>query len=85
MIYKILRKNEWLDLKSQGSTSGAVIDVQDGFIHFSTASQVVETVEKYFKGLDDLFIAAVDDSKIGDELIGNQLGKINFFHIFIEN
>ena len=83
MIYKILRKNEWLDLKSQGSTSGAVIDVQDGFIHFSTASQVVETVEKYFKGLDDLFIAAVDDSKIGDELIWEPARKNQLFpHLY---
>ena len=64
MIYKILRQNEWMDLKSRGYTSGAPIDLQDGYIHFSTASQVVETTEKYFKGLDNLFIAAVDDSKI---------------------
>lgn len=69
MIYKILRQNEWMELKSRGSTSGAPIDVQDGYIHFSTASQVAETTEKYFKGLEDLFIAAVDDSKISDELI----------------
>ena len=69
MIYKILRQNEWMDLKSRGSTSGAPIDIQDGYIHFSTASQVAETTEKYFKGLDNLFIAAVDDSKIGNGLI----------------
>ena len=69
MIYKILRQNEWMDLKSRGSTSGAPIDVKDGYIHFSTASQVEETTEKYFKGLDDLFIAAVDDSKMGNGLI----------------
>ena len=69
MIYKILKNNEWIDLQRNGVTSGAPIDIQDGYIHFSTSSQVEGTVKKYFTDVEGLFIAAVDDSKIADDLI----------------
>jgi len=68
MIYKIFRQNEWLNLKNEGATLGAPIDIQDGYIHFSTGSQVAETAEKYFKGIDNLFVAAIDESLITDKL-----------------
>ena len=40
--------------------AGAPIDRQDGFIHFSTAGQAVETAAKHFAGADDLMLIAVD-------------------------
>jgi len=43
LIYKILRADEWADLQANGTTNGAPIDIQDGYIHFSTASQAAET------------------------------------------
>ena len=69
MIYKIFKNNEWIDLQRNGVTSGAPIDIQDGYIHFSTSSQVEGTVKKYFTDVEGLFIAAIDDSKIADDLI----------------
>ena len=68
-IYKICTKSEWSKFKKNKNFLGTKKDLIDGYIHFSTASQVAETTEKYFKGLDDLFIAAVDDSKMGNGLI----------------
>ncbi len=47
-IYKILLPSEWRFLKETGQTSGAAIDVEDGYIHFSTAEQVRETAFKHF-------------------------------------
>ena len=43
LIYKIFRADEWAHLQAKGETAGAPIDVQDGYVHFSTAEQAAET------------------------------------------
>jgi len=67
-IYKILRTNEWQDLRAQGETQGAPVDVADGFVHFSTAEQARETAAKHFAGEQGLFLAALDPERMGEEL-----------------
>ena len=49
-------------------TSGAPIDQLDGFIHFSTDSQVAETVSRHFKGEQGLFLLTYDASTLGPSL-----------------
>lgn len=68
MIFKILRADEWSALQARGETSGAPIDVADGYIHFSTAEQAGETAAKYFAGVDGLVLAALDADTLGDGL-----------------
>lgn len=68
MIYKIFRADEWATLQSEGRTSGAPIDLQDGYIHFSTAAQAGETAAKHFAGEADLILVSVDDRTLGDDL-----------------
>ena len=58
LIFKLFRKDEWLKFKASGKTDGAPIDVSDGFIHFSKASQVKETAAKHFKGEKDLVLVS---------------------------
>jgi len=60
LIYKILRADEWAHLKAEGATTGAPIDVADGYIHFSTAEQVAETAAKYFAGSTGLMLLAYE-------------------------
>lgn len=60
LIYKIFRANEWAALQSDGDTTGAPIDVADGYIHFSTAETVAETAAKYFAGIEGLVLLAVE-------------------------
>lgn len=60
MIYKIFRADEWATLQADGATVGAPIDVADGYIHFSTAETVGETVAKYFAGIEGLVLLAVE-------------------------
>lgn len=64
-IYKILRGSEWADLCAAGQTAGAPVDIADGFIHFSTAEQVVETATRHFAGLEGLILAAFDAEALG--------------------
>lgn len=60
MIYKIFRAAEWAVLARAGETAGAPIDIADGFVHFSTAEQVVETAAKHFADLGDLILCALE-------------------------
>ena len=68
MIYKLFKKNEWETLKEATETSGAPIDIKDGYIHFSTEKQLKETAKKYLTGVEDLFLAAIDETKLGKYL-----------------
>jgi len=68
LIYKIFRAAEWESLQDQGVTQGAPIDLEDGFIHFSTAEQARETAAKHFAGEDALILAAVDAGALGADL-----------------
>ncbi|SLN21856.1 hypothetical protein ROA7450_00796 [Roseovarius albus] len=68
LIYKIFRAPEWAQLQAEGQTQGAPIDLTDGYIHFSTAEQVIETVAKHFAGEPDLMLLAVDADAAGDTL-----------------
>lgn len=68
LIYKIFRAPEWATLKSAGETLGAPVDLSDGFIHFSTASQVVETAAKHFDGETGLVLVAVEADSLGPDL-----------------
>lgn len=68
LIYKIFRRAEWVAFRDAGQTSGAPIDVQDGFIHFSTAAQVAETVAKHFAGESNLVLLALESDKLGPAL-----------------
>lgn len=58
--YKVLTGEEMAALERDGRFAGAPVDLQDGYIHLSTAAQLTETVDKHFAGQDDLHVAAVD-------------------------
>jgi uncharacterized protein (DUF952 family) len=60
MIYKICPASAWREAERQGVYRGSADDARDGFIHFSTASQVAETAKKHFFGQTGLFLIAVD-------------------------
>lgn len=62
MIYKICPQELWREAERTGIFTGAPVDHQDGFIHFSTASQVKETAAKHFRGQNDLLLIAVEEA-----------------------
>jgi uncharacterized protein (DUF952 family) len=67
-IYKICDAALWRDAEAAGTFLGAGIDMRDGYIHFSTASQVKETAARHFAGMPDLQLIAVDASRLGAAL-----------------
>jgi uncharacterized protein (DUF952 family) len=68
LIFKIFRRPEWNHLCAAGETAGAPIDLADGYIHFSTASQVAETAAKYFADQSDLVLVAAEVESLGAAL-----------------
>ncbi|KAK7994769.1 hypothetical protein PG990_013542 [Apiospora arundinis] len=64
--FKILGTAEWQAWEESGSFRGASIDLTDGYIHLSTATQSKETFEKYFAGQTGLVVAEVDLEKVAD-------------------
>lgn len=51
-----------------GETTGAPVDILDGYIHLSASTQVAETAAKHFTGEDDLWLVAVDADNLGGAL-----------------
>ena len=67
-IYKIATQEQWDEAVSLGIFKGAPIDLQDGYIHFSTAEQVRETAAKHFHGQKNLKLVTVASHPLGDAL-----------------
>lgn len=67
-IYKIVERSEWDRALTAGEFTGSAIDRQDGYIHFSAAEQVAETLAKHFAGQADLLLIRVDAGRLGDSL-----------------
>lgn len=68
LIYKIFRRPEWDAFHAAGETTGAPIDVADGYVHFSTAAQVAETAAKYFGTQSDCVLVAFNPDALGAAL-----------------
>jgi uncharacterized protein (DUF952 family) len=68
LIYKICSEALWREAERAGVFAGAAIDLEDGYIHFSTAAQAPETAARHFAGQGDLVLVAVAAEALGDGL-----------------
>jgi len=67
-VYKICPAPLWREAERSGVFRGSEVDQRDGFIHFSTASQVAETAEKHFSGQTDLLLVRINTANLGEHL-----------------
>jgi uncharacterized protein (DUF952 family) len=68
VIYKIATLAQWREAEAAGVFEGAPVDLADGFIHFSSARQVAETLAKHFAGQRELVLVSVETERLGDAL-----------------
>ena len=68
LIFKIATRAQWQEAEATGTFAGAPVDLRDGYIHFSTAEQLDETLAKHFAGQRDLLLIAVEAEALGDAL-----------------
>jgi uncharacterized protein (DUF952 family) len=68
LIYKIVDAAVWEAARKNALFSGVEIDLADGFIHFSDATQVEETARRHFAGRHNLLLVAFDAVSFGESL-----------------
>lgn len=83
LIFHMCRRDEWAAAQASGSHPGSSQDQADGFIHFSTASQIVESARKHRAGQDGLVLIAVDPATLGPALRWEESrGGLLFPHLY---
>lgn len=68
LIFHMARSAEWEAAEVAGFYQGAAEDRADGFIHFSTATQVRESAAKHRAGETGLILLACASDALGDDL-----------------
>jgi uncharacterized protein (DUF952 family) len=68
LIYHMCRDEEWRAAERAGRYDGSSQDAADGFIHFSTSAQIVESAAKHRAGQQGLVLLAVDAAALGTAL-----------------
>jgi uncharacterized protein (DUF952 family) len=69
LLFKICDRSIWHEAEIAGVFTGAGADLRDGYIHFSTADQVMGTFARHFGGHDDLVVVAVEADDLGAALV----------------
>ncbi|GAB4572963.1 MAG: DUF952 domain-containing protein [Rhodothalassiaceae bacterium] len=63
-IYKIMSARAWQDFRESGTFAGTDQDRADGYIHFSTAAQLAETLFKHYRARTGLVLLAIDMARL---------------------
>ncbi|MBE88482.1 MAG: dihydroorotate dehydrogenase [Rhodospirillaceae bacterium] len=64
-IYHLAQKPYWEAAERSGLYAGGPNDVRDGFIHFSSNTEIETSASLYCKGMADLILVAVNSEKLG--------------------
>lgn len=59
-VYKIASKADWDAALAAGELTGTPVDLADGYIHFSTAAQLKETLDRHYRGQSGLVLATIE-------------------------
>jgi uncharacterized protein (DUF952 family) len=68
LVYKICLRADWERAVAEGVYRGSPVDRKDGFIHFSGAEQMAETLRRHFAGVTDLLAIGFDPADLGPAL-----------------
>jgi uncharacterized protein (DUF952 family) len=67
-IYKVVTRQQWRNAAAAGLFNGAAVDLADGYIHFSAADQLRETIDRHFSGQPNLMLVSADAERLGTSL-----------------
>ena len=65
VVLKILPSPAWREATADGVFKGSEVDLNDGFIHFSSPEQIFATAAKHFRGQHDLVVVAFCAADLG--------------------
>jgi uncharacterized protein (DUF952 family) len=82
VLHKICPRAAWEEAQAAGTYKGAPIDLQDGFMHFSTPEQAPTTLRLYFKGQKDLvtLVIRTEDLEKAARESGLQEARVQWDH-----
>lgn len=84
IIFKILENSSW-EAAKEGALIQAPVDIADGYVHFSTATQVQETLDKWFQGVENAVLIAFDTDDFSNTLKWEvSRGRELFPHVYGE-
>lgn len=76
MIFHIADRDRWLRSCVEGSYTASTTGVEladEGFIHLSTTEQVSGVVERFYRGVTNLVLLHVDETRLTAPLVYEQL------------
>jgi uncharacterized protein (DUF952 family) len=65
-LYHMANRADWAKAEAGAPYLGSADDLRDGFIHFSTAAQVVESAARHRAGQADLLLIVVAEGGSAD-------------------
>jgi uncharacterized protein (DUF952 family) len=81
MLFHILSREAWSSASADARYMPPSL-ATDGFIHLSTAEQLLPTAERYFAGRTDLVVLAIDPARIDAELRYEEAHGESFPHLY---
>ena len=67
--FKILTADQWAQFSQDDVFHGAPVDLADGYVHFSTATQAAETAAKHFAGVEGLVLLGCETDSMAADLV----------------
>lgn len=58
-LFRLAPAKDWERAREAGEYAGGDLDRRDGFLHLSTAAQVVETAAVHYAGVSDLVLLTI--------------------------
>jgi len=68
IIYRVMDKKEWDCFKKEKRFYGNALDLESGFIHLSTKSQIKDTIKRYFHNQKNIVILQICETKIKENI-----------------
>ena len=67
-VFHICNRTDWDNAMKSGRYAGSAIDKRDGFIHFSTETELIHTADLHLSGVEGLVLLEVPTKKLGAAL-----------------
>ena len=77
MIFHIADRDRWLASQAEGTYTASTLGrelADEGFIHLSTAEQVSGVADRFYRGLPNLVLLHIDESRLTARIVFEQVG-----------
>ena len=84
-IYKVLTLDQWADFQASDAFSGSPVDVADGYIHLSCASELKATLDKWYAEQTTVVLLQIEAAAIEAGLNYEvSRGGVEFPHLYAD-